>query len=58
MKDNAKNQLGERVRRARRDMNLKQEELGFDIEYQITGQGMAKYKTEDSFVSRIVAVRK
>jgi len=37
---------------------LKQEELGFDIEYQITGQGMAKYKTEDSFVSRIVAVRK
>lgn len=27
MKDNAKNQLAERVRRARRDMNLKQEEL-------------------------------
>ena len=30
-------------------------ELGFAIQYNITGQGMAKYKTEDSFVSRITA---
>lgn len=32
-------------------------ELGYEIEYEITGQGMAKYKTEDPFVSRIVAIR-
>lgn len=31
--------------------------LEFDVTYQITGQGMAKYKTEDPFVSRVVAVR-
>lgn len=30
-------------------------DLGFDIEYSITGMGMAKYKTEDPFVSRIIA---
>jgi len=29
--------------------------LGFEIQYQITGQGMAKYKDEDPFVSRIIA---
>ena len=28
---------------------------GFEIEYQITGQGMAKYNSEDPFVSRIIA---
>lgn len=31
--------------------------LGFNVKYQITGQGMAKYKTEDPFVSRIVFER-
>lgn len=31
--------------------------LDFSIEYEITGQGMAKYKTEDPFVSRIICVR-
>ena len=31
--------------------------LGFTIKYEITGQGMAKYKTEDPFVSRIVCER-
>lgn len=30
-------------------------ELGFNVEYEITGRGMAKYKSEDPFVSRIVA---
>ena len=29
--------------------------LNFDVTYQITGQGMAKYKSEDPFVSRIIA---
>ncbi len=28
---------------------------GFAIEYRITGQGMAKYKEEDPFVTRIIA---
>ncbi len=28
---------------------------GFEIEYQIIGQGMAKYKEEDPFVARIIA---
>lgn len=32
-------------------------DLRFHITYQITGQGMAKYKTEDPFVSRIIAVK-
>ena len=32
--------------------------MGFDIEYEQTGQGMAKYKSEDPFVSRIIAVKK
>jgi len=32
--------------------------LSFDIEYERTGQGMAKYKNEDPFVSRIIAVKK
>ena len=28
---------------------------GFAVEYSITGQGMAKYKEEDPFISRIIA---
>ena len=28
--------------------------LEFNLDYQITGQGMAKYKTEDPFVSRLI----
>lgn len=28
--------------------------LGFALNYQITGQGMAKYKNEDPFVSRLI----
>ena len=31
--------------------------LGFRTEYQVTGQGMAKYKNEDPFVSRVIAVK-
>ena len=31
--------------------------LGFTIKYEITGQGMAKYKTEDPYVSRIICER-
>lgn len=31
--------------------------LGFEIKYQVTGQGMAIYRGEDPFVSRIVAMR-
>jgi len=31
--------------------------LGFKINYHITGQGMAKYKAEDPFVSRIICER-
>ena len=30
---------------------------GFDVIYSITGQGMARYKNEDPFVSRIIAVK-
>lgn len=30
----------------------------FEVEYNITGQGMARYKNEDPFVTRIVAVKK
>lgn len=30
----------------------------FDIEYNITGQGMAKYNAEDPFVTRIIAVKR
>lgn len=33
------------------------EKKGFTIQYQITGQGMAKYKNEDPFVSRVIAVK-
>jgi len=29
--------------------------LGFAVEYEMTGRGMAKYKVEDPFVSRIIA---
>ena len=31
--------------------------LGFEIDYRITGKGMAKYKNEDPFVSRIFATK-
>jgi tellurite methyltransferase len=31
--------------------------LGFQVEYERTGQGMAKYKKEDPFVSRLIVVR-
>lgn len=31
--------------------------VGFQIEYEKTGQGMAKYRDEDPFVSRIIAVK-
>ena len=31
---------------------------GFDIDYQITGQGLAKYKSEDPFITRIIAVKR
>lgn len=31
---------------------------GFDIDYQITGQGLAKYKAEDPFITRITAVKR
>jgi SAM-dependent methyltransferase len=37
---------------------LLQEELGFDVIYETTGQGMAKYKNEDPYVSRIIAERR
>ncbi|KAL7496849.1 hypothetical protein ACHAWT_005042 [Skeletonema menzelii] len=33
------------------------ESLDFSIKYEITGQGMAKYKAEDPFVSRIICER-
>jgi len=29
--------------------------LGFAVEYEITGRGMAKYKQEDPYVSRVIA---
>jgi len=29
--------------------------IGFQVEYEQTGQGMAKYKNEDPFVSRVIA---
>jgi len=32
-------------------------ELGYKIDYSITGRGMAKFKEEDPFVSRIIARR-
>jgi hypothetical protein len=32
--------------------------LQFEVEYERTGQGMAKYKSEDPFVSRIIANRR
>lgn len=35
-----------------------QTEYGFDIDYQITGQGLAKYKAEDPFITRIIAVKR
>jgi tellurite methyltransferase len=34
------------------------QELNFVIDYTITGQGMAKYKNEDPFVTRIIATKK
>jgi hypothetical protein len=38
--------------------NLMTETLGFAIDYSITGQGMAKYKDEDPFVSRVIATKR
>eukprot|EP01083_Nonionella_stella_P009720 27875_1 len=32
-------------------------ELGFTVEYEINGRGMAKYKEEDPYVSRVIARR-
>jgi hypothetical protein len=37
---------------------MMEEELEFDVTYMTTGQGMAKYKNEDPFVSRIIAKRR
>jgi len=37
------------------DLMKELENLGFKIEYEITGRGMAKYKQEDPFVSRVIA---
>jgi len=34
------------------------ESHGFEVDYSITGQGMARYKEEDPFVSRILATKK
>ena len=39
-------------------VTMMQDELGFDVTYQVTGQGMAKYKQEDPFVSRIIAEKR
>ena len=33
-------------------------DFNFDVLYSITGQGMAKYKEEDPFVTRIIATKK
>ncbi len=33
------------------------DELSFTIDYSITGQGMARYKNEDPFVTRIIATK-
>jgi hypothetical protein len=33
-------------------------ELGWKVTYERTGQGMAKYKNEDPFVSRLICTRK
>lgn len=35
--------------------NTLMDKFGFDIEYSITGKGMAKFREEDPFVSRILA---
>jgi SAM-dependent methyltransferase len=35
-----------------------EEKLDFKVTYEMTGQGMAKYKHEDPFVSRIIAERR
>lgn len=37
------------------DLMKELENLGFKIEYEMTGRGMAKYKQEDPFVSRVIA---
>jgi hypothetical protein len=34
------------------------QKFGFEIEYSITGKGMAKFKEEDAFVSRVIARKK
>eukprot|EP00535_Pseudo-nitzschia_heimii_P000626 CAMPEP_0197179806 /NCGR_PEP_ID=MMETSP1423-20130617/4635_1 /TAXON_ID=476441 /ORGANISM="Pseudo-nitzschia heimii, Strain UNC1101" /LENGTH=251 /DNA_ID=CAMNT_0042629771 /DNA_START=170 /DNA_END=925 /DNA_ORIENTATION=+ len=33
------------------------EKLGYRVEYEVTGRGMSKYKSEDPFVSRVIAVK-
>ena len=37
--------------------NSLESRFGFNIDYAITGQGMAKYKEEDPFVTRIIATK-
>lgn len=39
-------------------INTLQNEMGFDIDYAITGRGMAKFKQEDPYVSRVVATKR
>lgn len=34
------------------------ENCGFEVNYSVTGQGMARYKEEDPFISRILATKK
>ena len=38
--------------------NTLSDNFGFEINYLITGKGMAKFKEEDPFVSRIIATKK
>eukprot|EP00588_Corethron_pennatum_P011343 CAMPEP_0194267540 /NCGR_PEP_ID=MMETSP0169-20130528/2021_1 /TAXON_ID=218684 /ORGANISM="Corethron pennatum, Strain L29A3" /LENGTH=260 /DNA_ID=CAMNT_0039008409 /DNA_START=190 /DNA_END=972 /DNA_ORIENTATION=- len=40
------------------DSDGEEDAFAFEMEYEKTGQGMAKYKHEDPFVSRIIAVKK
>jgi SAM-dependent methyltransferase len=39
-------------------VTMLEEKLEFNVTYETTGQGMAKYKHEDPFVSRIIAERR
>lgn len=40
------------------DLETFLESIGFNVQYRVTGRGMAKYKAEDPFVSRIICIRK